>query len=674
MARPGRTHPGGESLTRINPARHLPLEAPFEGLPAVKVSRAVPARRIDLPVIAPPPVTRTDGLRRGRLLGWQAHWPSGWSRDVVARGLAWRWNPPRAPALRVSRPHRATPPSILARVQGLLADGVIEPARGPVFLNRLFEVPKKDSDTPRLVLDVSRLNTHITPYKFKMTTVASVRLALRSGCYMASLDLKDAYWHVPIARSFRPFLAFSAGGRNFQFRVMPFGLNIAPRVFSRMLHPVQQALVRAGVQVLMYLDDWMVYASSPEDCVRMVDKTLEIGRSMGLLFNLEKSHLCPTQTLQWLGMEWNSVLGVLSLSVENRSRCVRKLFRTVHASSISLRQWESLLGSLNYAAQVVPLGRLRTRRLIRLGLSHFSRTDRDTLVSPPRRGVRLLRWWLLEDRLSSRAPWVPPAPCMSLTTDASDSGWGYQSSRGHQGAGMWDKAQAQWHINVKELRTVYIALLREPDLRQCVVRVLMDNMTSVHCVNKQGTVRSSSLLRTSELLLEEAHRRGLLLVASYLAGTGNPWADALSRGSTSSIGWSLTPSCFADLQEWAGCPAIDLFASQLDHQLPKFLSRTRRTPSGGPDAFSEDWNRWGFIYLFPPPNTQTMQRVMALLEVFRGRALLVAPRWETQPWFAALVRLRPRSRPLPIDALVQSFPAEFMNSLHLTAWLISGGS
>ena len=176
----------------------------------------------------------------------------------------------------------------------MLEDGVIERARGPVFLNRLFEVPKKDSDTPRLVLDVSRLNRHITPFKFKMTTVSSVRLALRSGCYMASLDLKDAYWHIPIAKSFRPYLAFSAGGRIYQFRVMPFGLNIAPRIFSQMLHPVQQALVREGVQVLMYLDDWLIYASSPGDCVRMVEKTLEMGSSMGLLFNLGKSHLTPT--------------------------------------------------------------------------------------------------------------------------------------------------------------------------------------------------------------------------------------------------------------------------------------------------------------------------------------------------------------------------------------------
>ena len=124
-----------------------------------------------------------------------------------------------------------------------------------MYLNRLFEVPKKDLSTTRLVLDASRLNKHITPFKFKMTTVSSVRLSLREDCYMATLDLKDAYWHVPIHRAFRPFLAFSAGDRLYQFKVMPFGLNIAPRVFTRILRPVHQALAREGIQVMMYLDD-----------------------------------------------------------------------------------------------------------------------------------------------------------------------------------------------------------------------------------------------------------------------------------------------------------------------------------------------------------------------------------------------------------------------------------
>ena len=84
---------------------------------------------------------------------------------------------------------------------------------------------------------VSCLNLFIPTFKFRMTTVKTVRRTLRQGWYLASIDLKDAYWHVPIARSFRPYLAFSAGGDTYQFCVLPFGLNIAPRVFSKSCNP-----------------------------------------------------------------------------------------------------------------------------------------------------------------------------------------------------------------------------------------------------------------------------------------------------------------------------------------------------------------------------------------------------------------------------------------------------
>ena len=63
-----------------------------------------------------------------------------------------------------------------------------------------------------------------------------------------------------------------------------------------------------------------------------------------------------------------------------------------------------------------------------------------------------------------------------------------------------------------------------------------------------------------------------------------------------------------------------------------------------------------------------MLRVLAKLEAFRGQALLIAPHWETQPWFPLLQRLRPRSLPLPLDSLRQETSHQLLTSLRLTAW------
>ena len=546
---------------------------------------------------------------------------------------------------------------------------MVEPAPSRVFLNRLFEVPKRDSSKMRLVLDVSSLNQYIPTYKFKMTTITTVRETLRPGYFMASIDLKDAYWHVPIARSFRPFLAFSTGHSILQFRVLPFGINLAPRVFTKILRPIHSMLAARGVTLLMYLDDWLVYAPSRSQCEAMVKTTLEVGAQVGLAFNLTKSHLTPTQSITWLGMLWESSSSTMALSKDNQERCRKQVSLALQSSSLTRRQWESLMGSLNHASLVVPLGRLRARRLLHEGAKTFGHLPRDTPVAFPGQLRTLLRWWWPKHRLAHTASWTNPPPFLTLTTDASNTGWGYQSSQGHQGQGTWLPHESRWHINAKELVAVRKVLEAEDDLRNGTIEVLTDNTTVVHCLNKQGTIRSPRLLGLSEIILEEAHKRLLSIKASHLAGELNVWADALSRDSANTIEWTLKPACFDVICDWAGTPEIDLFASSTNHQLPQYLSRTEVTSAGGPDALKTPWNRWEFIYLFPPPNTRLMLQVARRLESHRGRALLVAPHWETQPWFPILQALEPARLPLPLDAILQESASQLQTFFHLTAWL-----
>ena len=90
-----------------------------------------------------------------------------------------------------------------------------------------FTVPKKDTDEVRVILDLSILNTFIMCPLFKMLTMKEVKL-LPQVHYTISIDLKDGYWHVPIAPSKRLFLGFVFQGTSYQFSALQFGLNLAP--------------------------------------------------------------------------------------------------------------------------------------------------------------------------------------------------------------------------------------------------------------------------------------------------------------------------------------------------------------------------------------------------------------------------------------------------------------
>lgn len=72
------------------------------------------------------------------------------------------------------------------------------------FYSPVFLVPKKLGGW-RPVLDLKRLNSNIHVEHFKMESLNTVILSVQPGDWMASIDLQDAYLHIPIHRQFQPF-------------------------------------------------------------------------------------------------------------------------------------------------------------------------------------------------------------------------------------------------------------------------------------------------------------------------------------------------------------------------------------------------------------------------------------------------------------------------------------
>ena len=124
-------------------------------------------------------------------------------------------------------------------VEAMLAKGALEIARdpGPGFYSRLFLVEKATGGW-RPVIDLSHLNDFVQLTPFKMETVASVLLSVREGDFLASLDLKDAYFQIPIHGSSRKLLRFMSEGTVYQFKALCFGLSTAPQVFTRVFAAV----------------------------------------------------------------------------------------------------------------------------------------------------------------------------------------------------------------------------------------------------------------------------------------------------------------------------------------------------------------------------------------------------------------------------------------------------
>ena len=81
---------------------------------------------------------------------------------------------------------------------------------------------------------------------------------------MAKVDLKDAYFMIPIHDADGPLFRFVAREHHYQFTYLLFGLSCAPWVFTKTLKPVAATLRELGVRLVIYIDDILVIAESKD--------------------------------------------------------------------------------------------------------------------------------------------------------------------------------------------------------------------------------------------------------------------------------------------------------------------------------------------------------------------------------------------------------------------------
>ena len=82
--------------------------------------------------------------------------------------------------------------------------------------------------------------------------------------------------------------------------------------------------------------------------------------------------------------------------------------------------------------------------------------------------------------------------------------------------------------------------------------------------------------------------------------------------------------------------SVDLFASQTNHKIARYVSRRPDPGAYEIDAFTMTWTNEVF-YMFPP--FSLIGRILQKVQEDRTDAVLVAPIWKTQSWWPSLLGL-----------------------------------
>ena len=536
-------------------------------------------------------------------------------------------------------------------------------------IGHIFPVTKKNGDL-RIILNLKPLNEHVAYEHFKMEHLNTAVGLMEQNCFMASIDLKDAYYSISIHEDFRKFLRFYWNGKLYQFTCLAQGLSCAPRLFTKIMKPVFGKLRSEGLLSVYYLDDSLLLGQNLSSCLNNVHATTRVLEKAGFIINKAKSVFVPAKEIVFLGFCLNSVNMTVSLPTDKKLRIIEMC--TMFASGVNfvIREVARFIGVLVSSLPAVQYGKLFYRFLekCKIDALHNGKGNFDNCMVINAEARSEIEWWS-RNIINSFCPIKIAPPSLTITTDASQLGWGgiYGNMKAN---GRWSHDEMGTHINVLELKAILFSLKSLLiDVKGCHIRVLTDSSTAVSYINNMGGVKSMKCHRITREIWLWAIDKHNHLSAEHLPGTENVQADRASRVFDDNTEWEIPSKIFDKLVHSFGEFDIDLFASRLNAKCNVYCSWKPDPNASFIDAFSHGWNGFSLPYIFPP--FSIIMRCLQKICQDHAQAVFVAPLWPTQPWFPKMMRMLVDTPViLPLGILSLPFKSQVNHKLHKNLRLI----
>jgi len=241
---------------------------------------------------------------------------------------------------------------------------------------------------------------------------------------MATIDLKDAYYSVPVNVNHRKYLRFIWKNQLFQYTCLPNGLSSAPRIFAKILKPVYATLRSQGFENVGYIDDSYLQGGTFADCDTNVAATTNLCGDLGFILNQEKSVFEPRQIITFLGFVLNSVAMTVALTPGKATKLVTKAKTILGKQSPSIREVSELIGLMVSSFPGVTHGPLFYRQLeldktmaLKANNGNF-----DALMTLSDTSKSDLNWWITRTHTTFNRV-SHGSPSVTIYSDASLTGW-----------------------------------------------------------------------------------------------------------------------------------------------------------------------------------------------------------------------------------------------------------
>ena len=333
-----------------------------------------------------------------------------------------------------------------------------------------------------------------------------------------------------------------------------FGLDPAPRVFSKLLKIPVCLLRKINIRVIIYLDDMLILSYTIREAHMSQDTVIYLLQNLGFIINIKKS----------------MTLSLTPVKVQKIVKTCQNLLRNHSATLLELTRVVGLLSSTIQAVEPAKI-QLKFFSTTTNCVSKEKKKNYQSVITLNTKSRKELTWWIENFWFCNGQTFSQLNPQVIIQTDASLAGW-RAVCNGVQ-TGQWSEEERSLHINVLELLAIKLALFSFTRGKKVkAIHFQIDNKAALSYLLKMGGTKNENMIRLSKEIWHYLLNHNMAITAEYLPSVLNTVADRESRKKPDPSEWLLHPKVFQAVSRLLGSPTIDLFAFCLCHQLPQYIA------------------------------------------------------------------------------------------------------
>lgn len=500
-------------------------------------------------------------------------------------------------------------------------------------------------DKLRLCIDMSRqVNKVVKAPKFRIESTVEALQVAKQGDWGFAFDLKSAYHQVPLHPDFYKYFGFKIEKEEgkveyYCYVVMPFGLNDASRVLTKLLKSPLERWRSMGIRIFLHIDDGLGLCSTREESLRASEQVRGDLIKYGLLISEKKCSWGASQTVEWTGFIWDFrsfKLWVPEKKLSRAEEAVKQLLAMAN-QEVSVKQVAKVVGLLgSFVLAMGAIVRFRTRALlINIAKETEVRGWKVNTVLGAREKEELEFWTQrlrdLNGYCMRKRDRVVEVATREMFSDASDF-----MLAGAEFVNVTRKRETDYQAclgaeelgtssTYRELRAIEEGLkVRGRELQGSFVRWGCDNWAAGVIV-RVGSMKFEC--HEVALRIAELARQWEIELETFWLSRNEPQiqeVDGLSKDFDAGD-YKLGQADFRLLEQDFGPFSVDMFASSFSYQFQPFVSRVACSQAAAVDAFTLDWGKAGFMFLHPP--VRLVVRVLRYAEACAASGVLIVPVW-----------------------------------------------